>query len=105
MENILFWPRVRQLLKAKKVSYEKFAKYIGVTINTFNGWQYNNRIPDAVSACDIALGLGVTVEYLVFGNNEKETVKKTQQRTERKIAVAKIKTLLRQIEEETEHIR
>ena len=63
----LFWSRTYNLIKACGISQENFCRLVGINYNTFRCWKYNNRIPDAVSACDIADALGVSVEYLVKG--------------------------------------
>ena len=87
-----FWTRTQSLLKVHKISHENFARLVGINYNTFRCWKYNNRIPDAVSACDMANALGVTVEYLVKG--------KDQAMKKRKIVSSRIKKLVLKLEEE-----
>ena len=91
-----FWTRTQILIKARKISQENFARLVGINYNTYRCWKYNNRIPDAVSACDIANALGVTVEYLVKG--------KDQAMKKRKIALKQIKKLVLKLGEETERL-
>jgi transcriptional regulator with XRE-family HTH domain len=104
MEKSSFWTRVKRLVKAHKITQEKFATYIGVAVSTLKGWIHFNRIPDAVTACDIAKSLGVTVEYLVRENGGKDTEKHTQRLSERKEAAARIKKLALQIGKEAGRI-
>jgi len=49
-----FWERIYKLIKARKISQEKFVQLIGMNYHTFRCWKYNDRMPDAESACDIA---------------------------------------------------
>jgi len=58
-----FWDRTKKLIRAHKISQEKFAAYIGINFNTFKTWLYYRRIPDAITACDMADALGVSNVY------------------------------------------
>jgi len=77
-----FWERTYKLIKALKISQEKFAHLVGINYNTFRCWKYNNRMPDAESACDIADALDVSVEYLVRGAEGPTVRRKTKRGTE-----------------------
>ena len=92
-------------MKAHKISQEKFAEYIGLTVRTLWGWIYHNRIPDAATACSIAEALGVTVEYLVRGTDDINAEDRIHRTEERKSAAVQIQKLVRQIGDETERIR
>jgi transcriptional regulator with XRE-family HTH domain len=70
MEQIFFWSRVKKELKAHRCSQKYLAEYVGIALQTLRGWIHYDRIPDAITACYIAEALGVTVEYLVRGNEE-----------------------------------
>lgn len=98
-----FWERTKNLIRAHKISQEKFAAYIGISFNTFKCWICHNRIPDAITACDIADALGVPLEYLVRGNNSKE--KEREKRVlGRKTAAIGIRKLAKKIEREVRKI-
>jgi transcriptional regulator with XRE-family HTH domain len=105
MDESSFWARVRQLIKAHKITQKKFAAYIGVPVNTLKGWIYFNRIPDAVTACGIAESLEVRVEYLVRGSGGKDTEEHVRRLSERKEAAARIKKLALKIAEEAGQIQ
>jgi len=66
-----FWKRIKLRLNAQKISQKKFSEYINVPYGTFNNWLYYRRSIDVVTAYRIATALGVTVEYLVTGNENK----------------------------------
>ena len=105
MEQATFWTRVKAQLKAHKFSQTKLADYISVPVQTVWGWIHYDRIPDAVTACQIAETLGVTVEYLVRGNDDINAGDKMQRTLDRKTAAEQIKKLSRRIGEETEQLR
>ena len=92
-----FWERVKQLTKAHKISLEKFAGYIGISHNTLKGWIRFNRIPNAYTAHDIAVALGVSVEYLVTGIDGKASESREREALTRKTAAAEIKKMTRLI--------
>jgi len=93
--------RTESLIKAHKISQEKFARMTGINYNTFRCWKYNNRIPDAESGCDIADALGVSVEYLVRGDEGTSAKQRIKKEKERVIASARIKKLVLKLGEET----
>jgi len=105
-----FWERTHRLIKARKISQEKFAQLVGINYNTFRCWKYNNRMPDAESACDIADALGVSVEYLVRGAGctaaraAHALRSKIKQEKEKRTIIARIKKLAIKLGEETERI-
>ena len=69
-----FWRRVRQLAKTQKKSLEDLAKKIGIPRSTFFEWIKFGRLPDAFTTYNIAMVLGVSVEYLITGKEGKNTV-------------------------------
>jgi len=99
-----FWNRVNRLLKAHRISQKQFAEYMGMPPGTFKSWIYRNDIPDAKSACQIAEGLGVTVEYLVRGSDDINAEDRTQRTLKRKTATVEISKLAQKILEETAQI-
>jgi transcriptional regulator with XRE-family HTH domain len=68
--NDSFWGRVRVLLKAHKMTKKKFAEYMRISPHTFSGWIRYNRIPDTTTAYDMAVVLGVTLNYLPGGRKK-----------------------------------
>jgi len=100
--RIPFWVRAQKLFKDNKISQEKMAQHLGISYNTFRCWLYNNRLPDAESACDMARKLGVTTEYLVYGKEETKTNRSIKRRAERKAAAGRIRKLVRKLDSEIE---
>jgi len=105
MEQNLFWLRVKEQIKAHKFSQRKLADYIGIPVQTLWGWIYYNRIPDATTACCIAEALGVTVEFLVRGNDDINAEEKIQRTFVRKSAAEQIQRLALRIGAETEQLK
>ena len=95
----LFWDRVIKLIKAHKISREKFAAYIGISYNTLKSWILHNRIPDAYTTYYIAVSLGVTMEYLVEGSDGKASEQREQEAFARKTAAAEIRKMTKKIRE------
>ena len=100
-----FWTRAKRLIKAHKISQVKFAEYMEMPVQTLLGWIHYDRIPDAETACAMAEALGVTVEYLVRGNDDINAEDRMHRTEERKSATEQIQKLVRQIEGETERLR
>ena len=66
-----FWIRVRAQIKAHKINIKQFAEYIGIPVSTFYSWLRYGRSVEVGTAYDIATALGVSVEYLVTGEEKK----------------------------------
>ena len=79
MDTILFWERIKTQLKLHKVSQSRFADYVDIPLNTLRGWMYHKRIPDLDSALTMASALGVSIEYLAYGN-EHEIIEEEKER-------------------------
>ena len=90
MNTLLFWNRVKILIRAHKLNQRQFARHIGVNPSTFCGWIYNNRIPDIETALQMAAALGVGLEYLVFGADAASSEAHARQTEERKKAAMRI---------------
>ena len=86
-----FWQRVLALIKAHKITQQKFAEYVGINYDTFRGWIHHGRIPDSITGCDIADALGVTVEYLARGKDGGGAELRMKQVEKRKTVNALIK--------------
>ena len=104
MNNDTFWGRVRPLIKAHKMTHRQFAEYIGVSPNTFNGWIKYERIPDTSNAYNMAIALGVTLNYLLGGKEAKIADWRLKELSARD-ASAKILELACEILKETRKLR
>ena len=104
MEIISFWNRVKYLIKTHKTSQEKIAVLIGIPFGTLRNWIYYNRIPDVITACDLAVVLGVSVEYLVYGKERNLAEERANRLLERKTAAAEINRLARIILDQSKQI-
>lgn len=69
MDANTFWSNVKPLIKSKKITQQVLADDIGISFNTLQSWITKDRLPDVVSAFKIARALGVSVEYLVTGED------------------------------------
>ena len=90
----MFWERVKRLLAVHKTCQKEFADYIGVSQRTLEGWIRYKRIPNALYSCSIAEALGVTVEYLLRGNEDGALEKRLKETEERKEASAAMDKLI-----------
>lgn len=63
----MFWHRV--LINLNGIKETWIAQQIGVSSSTFSTWKAKDRIPRADEAVGIAKILGVSVEYLVTGED------------------------------------
>ena len=72
----LFWNNVNALIKAKNTTQEWLCKKCNLNLGTFKNRISAGRYPDALEAVLIASALGVTVEYLVTGQ---QPVDRTQE--------------------------
>jgi transcriptional regulator with XRE-family HTH domain len=102
-----FWGRVKILIRAHKISQEKFAAYIGVSFGTFKNWLRFNRLPDIYTAYDIADALGVPIDYLVRGKDKIRISLKNREKNVylRKTAIANIKKMAMKIVKDIRSIR
>ena len=67
MDELSFWDRVKPLIKTQKMTQKQFARRLGISLNTLNGWIRHNRIPDTITTYDMAAILGVTLNFLLGG--------------------------------------
>ena len=61
--------RTLELLEQKGMTSYQLCKKIGINQNTFSTWKTKDRIPPADRLSDIANALGVSVDYLITGEN------------------------------------
>jgi len=104
MDNNAFWGRVKPLIKAHKMTQKQFAEHIGISADTFSGWIRYKRIPDTGTAYDMAVVLGVTLNYLL-GGREAEIADWRFKELAARDAAARILKLTAQIQEETRKLR
>ena len=104
MDTVSFWERVKYLIRTHKTTQSKIAELIGISPGTFRNWIYHNRVPDVETACDLAVVLGVSVDFLVYGK-ERDIVEAHNSRLlERKAAAATINKLAKVIERQSRQI-
>ncbi|MCL2479536.1 MAG: helix-turn-helix domain-containing protein [Treponema sp.] len=82
------------------MTLKQFAQYMGISYNTFIGWIRYGRIPDTSTAYDMAVVLGVTLNYLL-GGREAEIADWRFKELAARDAAASIQKLTAQIQEET----
>ena len=99
-----FWERVKSQIRAHKTTQKKFAEYVGINPYTFKGWLRFNRIPDAYTVYDISLALGVSMEYLMGGEDGQAVKKREKDTVSRKTAAADIRKMVKRIERKVELI-
>ena len=104
MENNTFWGRVKPLLKAHKMTQKQFAEYMGISVNTLSGWIRHDRVPDTSTAYEMAVVLGVTLNYLL-GGREAEIANWRFKELAAREAAARILELAGKIQEEVNKLR
>jgi len=67
-----FWERVKSSCKKKKIIQEELAFMIKAEYPTFRGWSYRGIFPDVQYINYISQALEVSVNYLLFGEEEKK---------------------------------
>ena len=88
MNDNTFWGRVKMLLKAHKMTQRQFAGRLGIPLSTLTSWIHYNRIPDTSSAYEIAVTLGVTLNYLLGGQERDITVGRLNELAAREAAAS-----------------
>ena len=89
-----FWRRVKNQIKAHKISQVKFLEYINIPKSTFCRWVKYNMAPDVFTAYDISTALGTTLDYLITGEDRKSEKIRMEQTESRKSTEAEIKKLV-----------
>jgi transcriptional regulator with XRE-family HTH domain len=67
----IFWNNVKAQIKANRTTQKAVAESCGILINTFQCWIARGIIPGTVDTYNIAITLGVTIEYLLTGKKGK----------------------------------
>lgn len=65
--------RIYQCRKKKKLSQEYVATVLGVSRQAVSKWENDLSVPDTINYINLAKIFGVSVEYLVFGEEENAT--------------------------------
>ena len=65
--------RIYQCRKKKKISQEYVATVLGVSRQAVSKWENDLSVPDTMNYINLAKIFGVSVEYLVFGEEENAT--------------------------------
>jgi hypothetical protein len=90
-----YFDRVKMLVKEKtSLTLRAFIESMGINYETYNSGKRLKNLPRADESVRIAQALGVSVEYLVTGDNPDNSS-----------SVEKIQSLARQILDETGKIR
>jgi len=95
-----FWRRVKEQIKAHRITQDKFAEYINIPRSTFYDWLRFNIAPDIFTAYSIATALGVSLEYLITGDDKTSEKLRMEQTGTRKITEAQVKMLVGKLQEE-----
>ena len=88
------WERVKRLLKNNKLTQSMAAEACGVKLTTFQSWIRKDYYPTILSGYELARFLGVSVEYLVTGNER-----------EGKKQIETVRSVLKELDEELGKIR
>ena len=86
------------------MTYKQFAEHMGIPLDTLKGWIRYERIPDTGTAYEIAVVLGVTLNYLLGGKEAEIADWRLKELTARD-AAARILELASQIEDEAAKLR
>jgi len=100
-----FWERVKKLLRSQKLSQKDFACLRGINYSSFRYWMCYGLYPDAKTAYDMAISLGVSLEYLLTGIDGNALKIREQEILARKSAAIRIKKMLRKIDENADLLR
>ena len=92
------------LIKTHKTTQKEIAALIGIPLGTLRNWIYNNRYPDVQTACDLAVVLGTTVDFLLHGKNRRVVEERMNRLLERKTAASRITRLAKDILEQSGQI-
>ena len=86
------------------MTHKQFAEYMKIPFDTLKSWMKYERIPDTGTAYEIAIVLGVTLNYLLGGREAEIADWRLKELTARD-AAAKILELTSKIDEEVAKLR
>jgi ribosome-binding protein aMBF1 (putative translation factor) len=69
-----FWDRVNKEVENQATTQKWLASQCGVSINTFKSWVSKQILPNAEQALRISRALGVTIDWLILGDEGSEWV-------------------------------
>ena len=69
MDSLDFYDRVKTLAKQNKTTIESVVNSAGLTINSYKSYKRHGNLPRLDEGVKIARALGVSVEYLVTGED------------------------------------
>ena len=104
MEKNTFWVRAKPLIKAHNMTQRQFAAYMGISINTLESWIKFDRVPETSTAYNIAVTLGVTLNYLL-GGKERDITTARLKELEARNSAKRIAELSAQIIKEAQKMR
>lgn len=67
-----YWERIDEVLKKKELSLTLLATNIGIKKDTIFTWRNRCQIPNPAAMISISNELGVSIDYLLKGNDEEE---------------------------------
>lgn len=79
MNADIFWSNVKPLIKACGLTQSKLAEACCIPFGTLQGWIAKSVLPDVFSAFKIAQTLGVSVEFIVTGEESRPDIRELQE--------------------------
>lgn len=81
MDTSIFWDNIKTLIKQSNTTQRGLAVKCGFSPRSIETWIASNQLPDAFQTYKIAQNLGVSIEYLITGQNadNKETIERIRQ--------------------------
>ena len=70
MGKQIFWEQVKRTIKDKGITQAAVAGACGVPLSTFKGWISKNYFPTVIGGYSIAKFLGVSLDYLITGEEK-----------------------------------
>lgn len=74
MEEIRIGKVLSHLMKERKLTFKKLSELSGVSMSTLKGWAANIEPKSMVAVRNVSRVLGVTSEYLIFGEDAQNTI-------------------------------
>ncbi|MEC7276481.1 MAG: helix-turn-helix transcriptional regulator [Bdellovibrionota bacterium] len=74
MDEINIGKTLSHLMKEKKLTFKKLSELSGLPMSTLKGWAANIEPKSMISVRKVSRVLGVTSEFLIFGEDSENTV-------------------------------
>lgn len=100
-----FWDRVLDLLERQDIPRKEFAAQVGISYSSIHNGVALGSIPSADIALKIAERLDVPIEYLVFGNEKKDSISTASSKKEEQFLYRKNKDIISAIEKLSPDLR